>query len=78
MSALSRRDRAGRIEDGRRINQVQPAERYGVSRIPVREALRRLQSESLVVLPVAHAPVAIGLPVGAIRRWRAYSSGDQR
>jgi DNA-binding GntR family transcriptional regulator len=42
------------IADGSRLSQVQLAERYGVSRIPVREALRRLQAESLVVATPYH------------------------
>lgn len=36
------------LPNGSSLNQVQLAERYGVSRIPVREALRRLQAEALV------------------------------
>jgi len=39
----------GEIPDGTELSQPQLAERYGVSRIPVREALRRLQAESLVI-----------------------------
>jgi len=39
----------GGIADGSVLSQVQLAKRYGVSRIPVREALRRLQAESLVI-----------------------------
>lgn len=39
----------GEFPDGARLNQVELAERFGVSRIPIREALRRLQAESLVV-----------------------------
>ncbi|WP_216894345.1 GntR family transcriptional regulator [Nocardia alni] len=38
----------GVLSNGSNLNQVHLAERYGVSRIPVREALRRLQAESLV------------------------------
>lgn len=44
----------GEIPDGSRLSQVQLAERYGVSRIPIREALRRLQAESLVVATPYH------------------------
>jgi DNA-binding GntR family transcriptional regulator len=44
----------GEIEDGSRISQLYLAERYGVSRIPVREALRRLQAESLVIATPHH------------------------
>jgi DNA-binding GntR family transcriptional regulator len=44
----------GEIEDGSPLSQVHLAERYGVSRIPIREALRRLQAESLVVATPYH------------------------
>ncbi len=44
----------GELPDGSRLSQVQLAERYGVSRIPIREALRRLQAESLVVATPYH------------------------
>lgn len=40
----------GAIPPGTRLLQVELAERYGVSRIPLREALRTLQSEGLVVI----------------------------
>ena len=39
---------AGELAPGRTLSQVQLAKQYGVSRIPVREALRRLQEEGLV------------------------------
>ena len=41
---------AGRLSPGRRISQASIAEHYGVSRLPVREALRALSTEGLVVL----------------------------
>ena len=44
----------GQLDDGAALSQVQLATRYGVSRIPVREALRRLQAESLVVATPNH------------------------
>lgn len=44
----------GEIADGSRLSQVQLAEQYGVSRIPIREALRRLQAESLVFATPYH------------------------
>lgn len=40
----------GEIAPGSRIRQEQLAAEYGISRIPVREALRRLESEGLVIL----------------------------
>jgi DNA-binding GntR family transcriptional regulator len=49
----------GRLRPGERIHQQAFAERFGTSRLPVREALRQLQSEGLVVVsPNAGARVA--------------------
>lgn len=39
---------AGNIPDGEELNQVTLAKQFDVSRVPVREALRRLQAEQLV------------------------------
>ena len=44
----------GKIADGSELSQVRLATRFGVSRIPVREALRRLQAESLVIATPYH------------------------
>lgn len=41
---------AARLAPGQRIVQDEVAERHGVSRIPVREALRMLEADGLVVL----------------------------
>lgn len=38
----------GELEDGAELNQVDLAAQFGVSRVPVREALRRLQAEELI------------------------------
>jgi DNA-binding GntR family transcriptional regulator len=38
----------GQIPDGAELNQVEVAARFGVSRVPVREALRQLQAEGLI------------------------------
>lgn len=38
----------GELADGSQLNQVDLAAQFGVSRVPVREALRRLQAEQLV------------------------------
>lgn len=49
----------GRLEPGERIGQLALAERFGTSRLPVREALRLLHNEGLVSLkPNAGARVA--------------------
>src|SRR5580700_8480849 len=39
----------GRLRDGTELKQGELATKLGVSRVPVREALRRLQAEHLVV-----------------------------
>src|SRR5690606_7315048 len=49
----------GRLSPGTRVRQEALARRFGVSRIPVREALRQLESEGLVTLvPHSGARVA--------------------
>jgi DNA-binding GntR family transcriptional regulator len=50
---------SGELAPGSRIGQEELAERFGTSRIPVREALRQLESDGLVVLvPNSGARVA--------------------
>lgn len=50
----------GAFEQGQRLTEEQLSERYGVSRIPIREALRILQSEGFVhVTPYKHTTVAV-------------------
>lgn len=46
--ALRNAINTGQIPDGAELNQVELAARFGVSRVPVREALRQLQAEGLV------------------------------
>lgn len=41
---------SGRLRPGSRVRQEELAEQFGISRIPVREALHQLESEGLVVL----------------------------
>jgi DNA-binding GntR family transcriptional regulator len=41
--------RAGRLTPGTRLREVEIAERLGVSRTPVREAMRQLEADGLVV-----------------------------
>lgn len=40
----------GELEPGERLMEIQLAERLGVSRTPVREAIRKLELEGLVVM----------------------------
>lgn len=46
--ALRNAINSGQIADGAELNQVELAARFGVSRVPVREALRQLQAEGLI------------------------------
>jgi DNA-binding GntR family transcriptional regulator len=46
--ALRNAINSGQFPDGAELNQVELAARFGVSRVPVREALRQLQAEGLI------------------------------
>lgn len=48
LTTLRREILSGAFKDGEKLNQDQLASRLGVSRMPVREALRRLEAEGLV------------------------------
>jgi DNA-binding GntR family transcriptional regulator len=52
---------AGQFEDGEVLNQVELAEHFKVSRVPIREALRRLQAEGLVSAEAHRRATVIGL-----------------
>ena len=49
---------SGRLPGGSRVTIAEVADRYGVSQMPVREALQRLQGEGLVVL-LAHRGASV-------------------
>jgi DNA-binding GntR family transcriptional regulator len=51
----------GQFADGEELNQVELANHFNVSRVPVREALRRLQAEGLVSAEAHRRAVVIGL-----------------
>jgi DNA-binding GntR family transcriptional regulator len=51
---------AGQFEDGEELNQVELAASFNVSRVPVREALRRLEAEGLVNAEAHRRAVVIG------------------
>lgn len=53
----------GRFHDGEELNQVTLARDFGVSRVPVREALRQLQAEGLVSSQAHMRTVVLGLSV---------------
>lgn len=52
---------AGQFADDQELNQVELAKHFGVSRVPVREALRRLQAEGLVTAEAHRRVVVPGL-----------------
>jgi len=52
---------AGRLVAGEDLSQVRLAQRFGVSRIPVREAMRQLQMEGLVTARPREQAVVSGL-----------------
>ncbi|QKW10291.1 GntR family transcriptional regulator [Streptomyces sp. NA04227] len=52
---------AGDLRPGERVNMDELARRFGVSKIPVREAVKRLESEGLVVSRVHSGVVVAGI-----------------
>jgi DNA-binding GntR family transcriptional regulator len=52
---------AGRLEPGARLNQDELARLLGVSRMPIREALRVLQTEGLIELQPHRSAVVVSL-----------------
>ncbi|MEX2542950.1 MAG: GntR family transcriptional regulator [Trueperaceae bacterium] len=58
---------SGVLRPGERINQAELAQRFGVSRMPVREALRRLHAEGLVTLLPYRSAIVSGLSVRELR-----------
>ncbi len=62
---------SGRFKAGERLIEDALAEEHGVSRVPVREALRRLETEGFVVLtPYRGATVSTGSDATAWSSWR--------
>jgi DNA-binding GntR family transcriptional regulator len=51
----------GKLQPGQELNQMELAQRFGVSRIPVREALIRLEAEGLVESEPYRSPVVARL-----------------
>lgn len=56
----------GRFKDGEELNQVTLARSFGVSRVPVREALRQLQAEGLVSSQAHMRTVVTGLSLDRV------------
>src|ERR1044072_113117 len=56
----------GQFADGEELNQVELSEFFGVSRIPIREALRQLQAEGLVQNIAHYRTIVTGLTLPQI------------
>lgn len=54
---------AGRISPGTKLNEIEIAQRYGVSRPPLREAFRKLENENLVISIPRKGTYVTGLSV---------------
>ena len=67
---------SGEMRPGRRIRQELLGARFGASRIPVREALKQLENEGLVVLAPNRAYGYNGRKAG--RGWHRYDKDGKR
>jgi DNA-binding GntR family transcriptional regulator len=56
----------GDLADGAVLNQAALASHFGVSRVPVREAMRQLQAEGLIDTRAHHVAVVKGLDLDRI------------
>jgi DNA-binding GntR family transcriptional regulator len=63
---LRQRILLGQIEPGGRINVRQLEQHFGVSHIPIREAIRRLEAEGLVVSVPRRGAVAAGVSLNEL------------
>lgn len=54
---------SGKLQPGEQLRQEELAERYGISRIPVREALRQLEAEGLVTRQPNRGAVVAALSI---------------
>ena len=66
VEALREAIHRGALADGAVLNQVAIAERFGVSRVPVREAMRQLQAEGLISAQAHRRAVVRALGVDGI------------
>jgi DNA-binding GntR family transcriptional regulator len=66
-SALRADITSGRVPPGAALRQEDLAQRFAVSRIPVREALRRLESEGLVRVYANRGAFVVSLSAGEIQ-----------
>lgn len=67
VSDLRKRIISGEFKDGEPLNQVVIAREYTISRIPLREAMRQLEAEGLLVFQPGRGAVASSLSLNEIR-----------
>ena len=67
VDALRRRIIGGEFQEGESLNQVTIAREYAISRIPLREAMRQLEAEGLLVFQPGKGAVVSGLSQNEIR-----------
>lgn len=60
--------RKGALADGTELNQVALSEHFGVSRVPVREALRALEAEGWITAPTHYRAFVQGLSADRIEQ----------
>ena len=70
--ALREAIQSGRLADGAVLNQAAIAEHFGVSRVPVREAMRQLMAEGLIETEAHHLAVVRSIPLSRIRELYDY------
>ena len=66
VDALRRRIISGEFQDGESLNQVMIAREYAISRIPLREAMRQLEAEGLLVFQPGKGAVVSSLSLDEI------------
>ena len=66
VEALQRRILSGELVEGQALNQVAIAREYAISRIPLREAMRRLEAEGLLFFQPGKGAVVSGLSIAEI------------
>jgi DNA-binding GntR family transcriptional regulator len=69
---------SGRLADGAVLNQAAIAEHFGISRVPVREAMRQLMAEGLIETEAHHIAVVRSIPlerIGELYDYRALLEG---
>jgi DNA-binding GntR family transcriptional regulator len=66
MDALRQRIISGEFQEGESLNQVSIAREYAISRIPLREAMRQLEAEGLLVFQPGKGAVVSGLSLNEI------------